>query len=293
MTKQPSTNLSNIASTSWIRTASLVHIFWIWACNTAAAPSTPSSDSVAADDAQLVATGPQPRVPNDKDCSRTRSGAQPTGCVPEFDYDQHQAILTVWLKVLAEAPKTCLQGEETGSAGWLPPIESRCSWAPDRKCHAVSPKSTQLLPWEFIPSSLEGIGHWRKVLGDTFSSDLDAASNFHMRFSWKRGNGLCLVVFESWGDTDNDGRYYAEVAGALFDEKGELFKSRKALVAQRDSREKTRSPGAPVPLTLDIFANDNGEGTLLENYILGRTDGASYPEPLENYADWAKRHAPI
>lgn len=290
--KRRSTSWFNTASTSLPQAAMIAQALHLGACDAASTLPPRTTVSGATSGAGQI-TGPQPRTPNPSSCTRTRSGAQPTGCVPEFDYDQHQAILTIRLKILSAAPSICQQNGESGNSGWLPPVEAKCSWAPDRRCHQAPEGDEASFPWDYLPSSLEGVRHWKGALGDTYSSDIGMAGNFHMRFSWKRGGGLCLVVFEAWGDTDNDGRYYAEVAGDLFDDTGSLIRSTKALATQRGSLEETRSPGAAVPLTLDIFANDRGDGTLLDKYISGQQDGDNYSDPLEDYSDWMKRHAPI
>jgi len=194
-----------------------------------------------------------------------------------------------------EADLCATESPNHGDTGWLPPLEAKCNWSPDRRCHLVPDEGDVTSPWDFKLSNDPGTQHWKNALGADLARSLEAAGNFHMRLSWKKNLDACLVVFEAWSDTDNDGYFHAEVGAVLRDSTGDILKSTKALVSQRPGKPgrlpKTRTPGPPPPMTLDIFTPDSDGRDLLDRYIAGDLDGASFPEPLESYRDWIRSAA--
>ncbi|MEM6294049.1 MAG: hypothetical protein AAGA54_22415 [Myxococcota bacterium] len=108
--------------------------------------------------------------------------------------------------------------------------------------------------------------------------------------SWRSNANECMFVFEAWGDADNDGSYAVDGVVFLYDREVEDINHKVftefATVGKSGKAPVTRSPGAPFPMTLNVFWPDPLARKIIDEYIRGKTDGSEFPEPLADYGDW-------
>lgn len=235
------------------------------------------------------ASGPLPRRSPLVGCDREGSGL-PLKCPPEFGRDGIGAARFVRRELLLMEKEVCFQAD--GTTEWIPPLEAKCSWAPGRRCLLVGDGESPRKPWEYSYPKNRYSEVLRRSLGVKWKELLEDASSMHMRASWKSNENECLFVFEAWGDADNDGSFAVDGVVFLLDRNGENLNHRVFTEFSHRDEEgnvpRTRRPGAPFPLTLNVFSPHAGLREVLDDYILGEADGSDLSGPLADYKEWAE-----